>query len=471
MCKLRKVFFGYADAEEEFNQKPEMFDSAFVDPHNYLDTILNGPKYLILGRKGAGKTAFSAKIRRVADLSDNITARPCSLADMDYVSFNGFAETNVTGGKRFRSIWKYLLLVEILKMIFNKYPDQENLELTELYEGLKKYGFITNDSLVRVATKIRITEMTLNIAEIFEAKSNVEHSAKLNGPDEIADLILNTIKDSYFGDRKFFLIVDGLDDVLRLEKFSPDIVTGLLRAINYINKSFSIAEVRVKVVLLMRTDIYDLCRDPDLNKIKRDAAINLSWTKDDLKNIVYKRICAEYPQITSFADFWDNYAPLNYKNAPSITFLFELTLLRPRDILQFFIECQDMYGNNNSLSYSELNTVANGYSKNYFIGEMRDELTGILDDSIVTAIPGILSSMGTRKFKECDLEASPELKELNCTAHQLLEIMYNAGYIGQIRCRNGKKLLSFRHINPYDKYNAKDECIVHRGITKAVNIG
>ena len=102
---------------------------------------------------------------------------------------------------------------------------------------------------------------------------------------------------------------------------------------------------------------------------------------------------------------------------------------------------------------------------------MRDELTGILDDSIVTAIPGILSSMGTRKFKECDLEASPELKELNCTAHQLLEIMYNAGYIGQIRCRNGKKLLSFRHINPYDKYNAKDECIVHRGITKAVNIG
>lgn len=471
MCKLKKVFFGYADAEEEFNQKPELFDSAFVDPHNYLDTILNGPKYLILGRKGTGKTAFSAKIRRVADLSDDIIAKPCSLADMDYVTFNGFAESNVTGGKRFRNIWKYLLLIEILKMIFNKYPNQENLELTELYEGLKKYGFITNDSLVRVATKIKLTEMTLNIAEIFEAKSNIERCAKLNGPDEIADVILNTIKDSYFGERKFFLIVDGLDDVLRLEEFSPDIVTGLLRAINYVNKIFSVADVKVKVVLLMRTDIFDLCRDPDLNKIKRDAAINLSWTKDDLKDIVYKRIRVQHPQITSFEDFWDNYAPINYKNAPSISFLFELTLLRPRDILQFFIECQDMYGNNNSLSYSELNTVANGYSKNYFIGEMRDELTGILEDSIVTAIPGILSSMGTRRFKESDLESSSEIKSLNCTARQLLEVMYNTGYVGQIRCRNGKRLLSFRHINPYDKYNAKDECIVHRGITKAVNIG
>ena len=63
------------------------------------------------------------------------------------------------------------------------------------------------------------------------------------------------------------MIIDGLDDVLRLEDFSLDIVTGLLRAISHINKSFSIAEVRVKVVLLMRTDIYELCRDPDLNKI------------------------------------------------------------------------------------------------------------------------------------------------------------------------------------------------------------
>ena len=254
MCKLSKVFFGYADAEEEFNQRPELFDSAFVDPHNYLDKILNDSKYLILGRKGSGKTAFSAKIRRVADLSDNITANPCSLADMDYVSFNRFAEANVAGGRRFHSIWKFLLMTEILKMIFNEFPERENSKLTELYEGLKSHGFITGDSLVRVATKIRRTQIVLNVAEIFKTTADIEHDVTLNGLDEIADLILETIRDSYFGERKFFLIIDGLDDVLRLEDFSPDIVTGLIRAISYINKSFSKAEVRVKVVLLMRTD-------------------------------------------------------------------------------------------------------------------------------------------------------------------------------------------------------------------------
>lgn len=56
---------------------------------------------------------------------------------------------------------------------------------------------------------------------------------------------------------------------------------------------------------------------------------------------------------------------------------------------------EDTTSTNNSLSYSELNTVANGYSKNYFIGEILNELTGILDDEIVTTVQGIFSSMGT----------------------------------------------------------------------------
>lgn len=56
---------------------------------------------------------------------------------------------------------------------------------------------------------------------------------------------------------------------------------------------------------------------------------------------------------------------------------------------------EDTTSTNNSLSYSELNAVANGYSKNYLIGEILDELTGILDDEIVTTVQDILSSMGT----------------------------------------------------------------------------
>lgn len=56
---------------------------------------------------------------------------------------------------------------------------------------------------------------------------------------------------------------------------------------------------------------------------------------------------------------------------------------------------EDTTSTNNSLSYSELNTVANEYSKNYFIGEILDELTGILYDEIVTTVQGIFSSMGT----------------------------------------------------------------------------
>lgn len=48
---LEKVKFGYADAAKELKEYPEIFDRAFYDPHNYLNELINGGKFLICGRK------------------------------------------------------------------------------------------------------------------------------------------------------------------------------------------------------------------------------------------------------------------------------------------------------------------------------------------------------------------------------------------------------------------------------------
>ena len=80
MCKLKGINFGYADSEKELRETPELFDKAFVDPCNYLDELLYGIKFLVLGRKGSGKTAYGAKIRRLATLEPDLVVKPCSLS-------------------------------------------------------------------------------------------------------------------------------------------------------------------------------------------------------------------------------------------------------------------------------------------------------------------------------------------------------------------------------------------------------
>ncbi len=471
MCKLQGINFGYADSEKELIESPELFDSAFIDPKNYLSKLMDGVSFLVLGRKGTGKTAYGAKIRRLSMVNPDIVVRPCPLSNLNYSSFESFAAQEVTGGRRFLSVWKYLLFLEMIKLVDETIPEQERDDLDIFVQSLKKYGALPKEDIVHTAKHLNTSTISLSIPSILSAEKGVEKDVVLCDIDEITEVGLRILKDSYFGEKRFFIIIDGLDDALRGERFSSDIITGLIRAADYINTYLSHSAIAFKIIVLLRTDIFELCRDPDLTKMKRDVTINLSWTKDDLKKIVIKRIQCKYPQYERFEEFWKDFAPQMYKSKKSVSVLFELTLLRPRDILQFFIECQSLYGNQSRIRLSDFSAAIASYSKEYFISEMKDELTGILPDSVVTAIPSLFSELGKRTFYEDELEPVIALNSVDISTRKLLETLYQSGYIGQIRPREGgKQFISFIHVNPYDKFSQKEKCIIHRGLVKAVNV-
>ena len=471
MCKLQGINFGYADSEKELTESPELFDSAFVDPKNYLSRLIDGISFLVLGRKGTGKTAYGAKLRRMSMVDPNYVVRPCPLSNLNYSAFESFAEQDVKGGRRFISVWKYLLFLEMVKLIDQSFPDHEKDDISIFIQALKNYGALPREDIVHTAKHLKTSNISLSIPNFFSAEQGVEKDIVLCDIDEITEIGLKIFKEAYFGDKRFFLIIDGLDDALRGNQFSSDIITGLIRAADYINTYLAHSAIHFKIIVLLRTDIFELCRDPDLTKMKRDVTINLSWNKDDLKEIVIKRIQNKYPQYKSFESFWDAFAPQMYKDKKSMTILFELTLLRPRDILQFFIECQNLYGNQSRIRLSDFTSVIASYSKEYFISEMKDELTGILPDTIVTAIPSLFSELGKRTFFEEELQEIILPSGIDITARKLLETLYQSGYIGQIRPREGgNRFVSFIHVNPYDKFSPKEKCIIHRGLVKAVNI-
>lgn len=471
MCKLQGINFGYADSEKELIESPELFDSAFIDPKNYLSKLMDGISFLVLGRKGTGKTAYGAKIRRLSMVNPDIVVRPCPLSNLNYSSFESFAAQEVKGGRRFLSVWKYLLFLEMIKLVDETFPDQERNDLDVFIEALKKYGALPKEDIVHTAKHLNTSNISLSIPSILSAERGVEKDVVLCDIDEITEVGLRILKDSYFGEKRFFIIIDGLDDALRGDRFSSDIITGLIRAADCINTYLSHSAISFKIIVLLRTDIFELCRDPDLTKMKRDVTINLSWTKDDLKKIVIKRIQSKYPQYERFEDFWNDFAPQMYKDKKSLTVLFELTLLRPRDILQFFIECQSLYGNQSRIRLSDFSAGIASYSKEYFISEMKDELTGILPDNVVTAIPSLFSELGKRTFYEHELQPIVASNCVDVSTRKLLETLYQSGYIGQIRPREGgNQFISFIHVNPYDKFSPKEKCIIHRGLVKAVNI-
>ena len=61
--KLKDYTIGFADAMKELKQSPEIFNLAFYDPKGMIDELKSGYKYMIVGRKGVGKSAVSAKLQ------------------------------------------------------------------------------------------------------------------------------------------------------------------------------------------------------------------------------------------------------------------------------------------------------------------------------------------------------------------------------------------------------------------------
>ena len=148
----------------------------------------------------------------------------------------------------------------------------------------------------------------------------------------------------------------------------------------------------IKIVLFIREDIVNNVTDPDLNKIKRDGAIVLNWNNrlDDLKSIVNLRF--EYSGIPKHEteQYWEKLFPRLIKDKQSWIYILDHTLYKPRDILQFLKCCQELYPNNFKLSFSEVRNVLKAYSREYFIEEMKNEITGFINDDYINALPSVL---------------------------------------------------------------------------------
>ena len=121
---------------------------------------------------------------------------------------------------------------------------------------------------------------------------------------------------------------------------------------------------------------------------------------------------------------------------------------------------------------AERNPALARYSDEYFVDAMRDELTGFFSDDVVTKLPDILIKMGTRYFylSEFENECSyyPEFEGIPCRI--LLDKLFVAGYIGQHRPRERMDYTVFSYRNPREKFQEDHECILHRGLTRALTL-
>lgn len=488
MKKLKEFEFGFADAEKEFNRIPKIFESAFYDPRSMVENLINKHHFLLIGRKGVGKSAVSAKIRSDSAENDEFETFQLQLNDFEYSTF---AKTSIdkdsNGTQKYKESWEFILLLSCTKILYNKFKMSESQELNNLIKVLENMGFNMGDNLNYKNNITRLSKLKVGVSVVqFDAEFENEFGYKpdsfLERLSSLNERMLDVIKNIYMNNKKLIIIIDGVDDILRFKKNQLNILSSLIRSVDYLNEKFYNSNSPFKIILCIREDILAKITDPDLNKIKRDGSITIDWSSriDDLKEVVELRFTFSGLGKDSVKNYWYEIFPRKIRDKDSWMHVLEHTLYKPRDILQFLKTCQDLYPNKESLVYNEITTATKNYSKDYFIEEMKNEITGFISDDLINILPSVFQRIGDRKFtlnefsrhyKEQLNDDSKKQEDLK----YLLLLLFESGYIGQLLDSTGKygqknKSVIFKYRNRNSQIDYSQTFIVHKGIQVGLGV-
>ena len=282
--RIRKVYLGHPDALQD-NQLLEYF----VPTKEYYDAI-QGNRMIFIGRRGSGKSANFQAIR------EELRSRPKTLTvaiapdNFELERISDFLEQSyslVNQALVFQTTWNYILLSEILKSLaensdrlYTSPTDQMETSLRQYYESFRERLSLDFGSRVvsvltdAVKAKVFKSNNPLDAQEVVKSIRDYQVARRLKEFAKREDMT-------------YFIVADDLDKHWRPDsQQSIDLLIGLITEADRLQRFF---EGRLKVVMFLREDIYDVLARYDDDLPKR-SVLRMEWTKPNLRHLIAERL-------------------------------------------------------------------------------------------------------------------------------------------------------------------------------------
>lgn len=279
------INFGFASAETEGAEDPQLLKSAFLDQFNAIDSIINGKKFIILGTKGSGKSAIGEKLRILAKEKYNLFVTVRYLSTFPYKSFGKIISGKDEPEIKYTHAWDWLLLVSL----FNSFTKdigiktEDNKSINDLSKILKENSILPAEDLKQLANrsakknfkiKFPIPIPFLKDILIEKGKEKTPFSLQKANIPNLNELLLKELIQCS-SDSRHLLIIDGLDDVMISSGNQARVLSALLQTCYTLNQILRRNDVPACIILLCRSDIYEVLPNPNKNKFKQDYGIVL----------------------------------------------------------------------------------------------------------------------------------------------------------------------------------------------------
>lgn len=304
-----------------------------------VDRIASGDVLLVLGRKGAGKTALTKyfSTSRGSDLSVALSLR-------DY-PWNLHAQRRNLGSsdiESYVSSWRYLIAVKAASLLVTSGKAKNT---TDAYAALNKFlvdNYGAADPRLGDILRphgLRLSKGSIAPSIMGNAIGGVEFERKTGAVPAELDALTDTILDAVLasaaqsGIEKIFVHFDELDQGLAtFDARRKEMIIGLILAARSISSQRA-GQPRVVPVIYLRTDLWEELRFSDKNKISQSAAVLLEWTSETLLEMINERIRVKLGEGRNWASIEDG--SLMRGSQPKWNHIIARTFLRPRDVIQF----------------------------------------------------------------------------------------------------------------------------------------
>lgn len=368
---LSEHYFGDVEAIDEGRNHSEYFSRTFIIPSSFaLSSLNNAGKYVIVGRKGAGKTAIQFFLSQQLERDGYLHHFFSFYNDLKPKDLNSAAATqridllrtenpkNIFLNYDFRQVWERTFFLKLAETLaesgrsskFTRFALGERTKLSGIFEGLAK------------SASIRISGEYFGIA----AEIGFDLSKFSNGEvplDQYCVILRELFKGEHITERGFLFVdelvfskLDKKDDEIRVR---AAMVRDIFRTARELNNFFLQEGMDFHIIASIRPEIRDLlCElDSEINKIFDGKSVLLSWDmgrdSDSLLFRLFKQKVIHSKRALTpieFGDFVDQEISFGVRRLSLEEFIRINTWSRPRDVVQLL----------NAISFKSPNAVRIG---------------------------------------------------------------------------------------------------------------
>lgn len=498
------ISFGKVSAERD-----DLLSKYFFD-NGVLKSVTSSPSaFLVLGRKGAGKTAV---FRCLAENHEQFIRESDILIPLSFEDYNWNIHSLLTNDNKAESLsykqsWRFIILIESIKaynawFISNEIAVPKRIAAaTKLLEKIFDspiptiYQIVGRKLLSLSGLKLpgggfdleegNIDAINLDGGEISFEQVQGNKDLKQHLSENIENIINHLDRAIASADASWptvFICFDRVDEAWDEVSFesSRKVIAGLVSACDGINGQY---KGKLRPIVFLREDIFDVLSINDANKLREDCGALLHWNKESLINLILRRVNyfgAEHnkPVNSDFDSLFDK--PEMRQRAKPSNYILRRTMMRPRDLIALLsrtIETMREKANDpfadqpivfNKLECDSIYGAEPGYSE-WLKQELLDEWK--VQRPIITNLFNSLQNNGSTNFTQILLQS--ELQKLVgpvSTADILshLRFLFDNSVIGFKL--GASKEWRFKCFYPSQGFVESDEYRVHEGLVRALNL-